>query len=209
MPIRLKDQRANKVVAATLHVGLTEDQVRSAQNAWEQERKDGIKQLLQQGWKLEELPKHWGWNWTRKISRLPDPLLAFCGVECNGQMQGMMEMAKEGYLCKLPDQKGKPLVYVKYVETAPWNIRLLNPNPMYGGIGSRLMRVAIDLSNAEGYKGRIGLHSLPGKGAGQPEWFYEHVCHMEPVETERNAEGLLYFEMTENEAITFLNGGKP
>jgi len=57
-------------------------------------------------------------------------------------MQGMIEVAKEGYLAKLPAQRGKPLIYVRYIETAPWNIKLLEPKPRYGGVGARLIRVA-------------------------------------------------------------------
>ena len=72
-------------------------------------------------------------------------------------MQGLLEVAKEGYLAKLPIQKGKPLIYVKYIETAPWNIKLLDPNPRFGGVGSRLIRIAVELSLSEDCKGRVGL----------------------------------------------------
>jgi len=119
----------------------------------------------------------------------------------------MLEVAKEGYLAKLPSEKGKPLIYVRYLETAPWNIRILKPNPRYGGVGSRLIRAAVELSIDEGYKGRIGLHSLPGKNKGEPEWFYERTCRMQPIEGERDGEGLLYFELTPDKATEFLRGG--
>jgi hypothetical protein len=208
IPIRLRDLHKAETVDALLHNGLTEEQIRTTQSEWEPIRKQSIEALLQQGYPIEELPKHWGWNWTRKISQLGNPLLGFYGIECEGQMQGLLEVAKEGHLAKLPTQKGKPLIYVKYVETAPWNIKLLDPKPRYGGIGSRLIRIAVDLSIEESCKGRVGLHSLPGEKKGEPEWFYHHVCLMEPMEAERDGEGLLYLELTEEKADEFLKGGK-
>lgn len=204
--IRLKDQRRNEPVDAILHEGLSDQEVTEAQEAWEPIRKSAIERLLHEGWKLDQLPKHYGWDWTRKINRLTDPLLTFYGIECNGQMQGMVEIAKEGYLAKLSSQKGKPLVYVKYIETAPWNIKILEPSPLYGGVGSRLIRAAVELSVQENCRGRVGLHSLPGNNKGEPEWFYGTVCKMEPMELERDGEGLLYFEMTEETSNRFLQG---
>jgi hypothetical protein len=206
--IGLLDLHKNEVVDALLHVGLTEEQIRTAQEEWEPFRKEAIERLLSRGYTLDQLPKHWGWDWTRKIRQLGNPLLGFYGVECGGKMQGLLEVAKEGYLAKLPVQKGKPLIYVKYLEVAAWNIKLLESKPRYGSVGSRLMRVAIELSMTEDCKGRVGLHSLPGDKKGEPEWFYGNVCGMEPMEAERDGEGLLYFELTPEKADEFLKGGK-
>ena len=164
--------------------------------------------MYNEGHAIDSLPKHWGWDWRRKISRLGDPLLGFYGIECEGKMQGLLEVAKEGYRARLPVQKGKPLVYVKYVEVAAWNMKLLTPKPRFGGVGARLIRAAIELSLDEDYKGRLGLHSLPDDKKGEPEWFYKNVCKMEPMETERDGEGLLYFELTPERAQEFLKGGK-
>lgn len=205
--IRLYDSLKGEPVDALLHVGLTEDQIRAAQADWEPVRKQAIERLHREGVALDALPKHWGWDWTRKISRLGSKVLGFFGIECAGQMQGMIEVAKEGYLAKLPAQKGKPLIYVRYIETAPWNLKLLEPKPRYGGVGARLIRVATELSLDEGYKGRVGLHSLPGQNKGEPEWFYGNTCKMQPIEAERDGEGLLYFELTPEKATDFLKGG--
>jgi hypothetical protein len=204
--IRLYDFLKKEVVDALLHVGLSEEQIRSAQNEWEPIRKRAIEKLHRDGVPVDSLPKHWGWDWTRKISRLGSKVVGFYGIECEGQMQGMLEAAKEGYLAKLPSQKGKPLIYVRYIETAPRNLRLLEPNPHFGGVGSRLIRAAVELSLEEECKGRIGLHSLPGNNKGEPEWFYQNTCKMEPIEAERDGEGLLYFELTPEKATEFLSG---
>ena len=108
-------------------------------------------------------------------------------------MQGLLEVSKEGHFAKLPSQKGKPLIYVKYVETAPSNIKLLEPKPIFGGVGARLIRVAVELSLDEDCKGRVGLHSLPGNKKGETEWFYQQVCLMEPMEARTGRGGALIF----------------
>jgi hypothetical protein len=204
--IGLYDYQKKEVVDALLHVGLSEEQIRAAQSDWEPIRKRAIERLHRDGVPLDALPKHWGWDWTRKVSRLGSKVFGFYGIECEGKMQGMLEAAKEGYLAKLASQKGKPLIYVRYIETAPWNLKLLEPNPRYGGVGSKLIRAAVDLSLEEGYKGRIGLHSLPGNNKGEPEWFYRSTCKMESIEAERDGEGLPYFELTPEKATEFLSG---
>jgi hypothetical protein len=206
--VRLWDRRKGSAVDAILHIGLTEDQIRDTQSKWEPLRKAAIRGLLNEGMSIDRLPKHWGWDWTRKISRLNHPLLGFFAIEADGEIQGLMEVAKEGHRAQLPGEDGKPLIYVKYIEVAPWNSKLLDPEPTYGGVGSRLIRAAIELSIQEDCKGRIGLHSLPGSNEGEPEWFYKSHCRMEPIESERNDEGLLYFEMSPERADEFLGGKK-
>ncbi|MDI3467792.1 MAG: hypothetical protein OJF50_006613 [Nitrospira sp.] len=206
--IRLLDLHTKNTVDALLHEGLTEEQIRAAQTEWEPIRKKAIEALYKQGVPMKDLPKHWGWDWTKKMRQLGDPLSGYYGIECGGKMQGLIMIEKEGHLAKLPVQKGKPLIYVKYIETAPWNVKLLDPKPRYGGVGSRLIRAAVELSISEDCKGRLGLHSLPGNKHGEPEWFYKDVCKMEPLEEERDGEGLLYFELTVENAEQFMRGGQ-
>ena len=205
--IGLLDLHKGGVVDAFLHSELTEAQIRAAQEEREPVRKAAIERLHDEGHALDSLPKHWGWDWRRKISRLGDPLLGFYGIECDGKMQGLLEVAKEGHLARLPAQKGKPLICVKYIEVAAWNMKLLAPMPRFGGVGARLIKAAVELSLSEDCKGRLGLHSLPGGDKGGPEWFYGNVCKMESMETERDGEGLLYFELTPERAQEFLKGG--
>ena len=208
IPVRIFDRHKAETVDALLYIGLTEEQIYATQGEWESLRKSSIARLLEQGIPKENLPKHWGWDWTRKISRLSDKLIGFYGIECEGKMQGMIEVEKERHFAKLPSQKNQSLVYVTYLETAPWNNLILEPKPRFAGVGARLMLAAVDLSLEEDCKGRVGLHSLPGKNKGEPEWFYQEICWMEPIESERNWEGLLYFELTPENADKFLSGEK-
>ena len=79
--------------------------------------------------------------------------------------------------------------------------------PRYRGVGTILIRAAIELSKIEEFKGRIGLHSLP-----QANHFYANTCGMTDLgieTTDKNHEGLRYFEMTPEQAQAFIEkGGK-
>jgi len=85
--IKLVDLHKGAVVDAVLHVGLTDEQIRRAQPEWEPVRKESIARLHDEGHPLEEPPKHWGWDSTRQISRLGNPLLGFYGIECEGKIR--------------------------------------------------------------------------------------------------------------------------
>ncbi len=58
--------------------------------------------------------------------------------------------------CRLPEQEGKALVYVDYVEVAPWNLKpltnALGQKPRYNAIGSRLIEAAVLRSKEEDCK---------------------------------------------------------
>ena len=66
-----------------------------------------------------------------------------------------------GKNARLDPDKGKPLVYVDFVETAPWNAKEFTSSPIYKGVGVRLIQAAARLSIDESFSGRVGLHSLP------------------------------------------------
>ena len=61
-----------------------------------------------------------------------------------------------------------------------------------------MVRTAVELSLAEGFKGRIGLHSLP-----QTARFYRTVCGMADLGPDPSYHNLGYFEMTEGQAVNF------
>lgn len=104
---------------------------------------------------------------------------------------------------RLAATRGKPLVYVDYIETAPWNLKEFTTQPRYGGVGVRLIEAAVRFSLDEGFGGRVGLHSLP-----QSESFYENVCGMTRGEIDQQYEDLRWFELTAINVKKFL-GGKP
>ncbi len=63
--------------------------------------------------------------------------------------------------CQIESQYRRRLVYISALATGPWNRPEINNHPTYRGVGRNLVNFAIARSEALGYQGRIGLHSLP------------------------------------------------
>ena len=123
-------------------------------------------------------------------------------IVCNGLTQGMMIVDTVKKRCRFDTQKGQHLVYVEFIETAPWNRAELFAPPRYRGIGSILIRAAIALSDDSEFHGRIGLHSLP-----QANGFYATTCGMMDLGADPDYQGLHYFEMTPEQARAFVAKG--
>jgi hypothetical protein len=92
---------------------------------------------------------------------------------------------------------GQTLVYVGFLEVAPWNTRSLASHPRFRAVGTTLMYGAVEVSRRKGWAGRVGLHALP-----QAEAFYERIG-MARFEADREHEGLAYFEFTAEVARRF------
>ncbi|MEH2393829.1 MAG: GNAT family N-acetyltransferase [Nostoc sp.] len=70
---------------------------------------------------------------------------------------------------------------------------------MYKGVGSSLLKFAIEHSFYLDYKGRLGLHSLPGA-----ENFYRKFG-MVDLGYDSNKQGLRYFEISSDQAEKILS----
>ena len=70
--------------------------------------------------------------------------------------------------------------------------------PRFGLVGKVFLAGAIQLSRDTGFRGRVGLHSLP-----QADPFY-HSCGMTDLDIDPAVENLRYFEMTPAQAQAFL-----
>jgi hypothetical protein len=99
---------------------------------------------------------------------------------------------------KLAAHKGRDLVYVELLATAPWNRKKLLPDPLYKGVGPMLIATAISHSHDLGSKGRLGLHSLP-----QSEPWYRDFAGFSDLGYDTLKE-MQYFEVTEEQAAAFL-----
>jgi hypothetical protein len=116
-------------------------------------------------------------------------------VECQGQPQGLMAVLRSPRRSRLGDGH---VVYVDYVETAPWNLKSSNASPRFSGVGTCLLAEAVRLSFESGFGGRVGLHSLP-----QAEAFYTR-CGMTQVGADPSYFDLVYFEYTAQQASDWL-----
>lgn len=196
IPTTLLSKPTNEPVGAHLIDGVTRDLLIKTELAWAALRIEGAKYIQASG---ANVPEHWHWNWGKKSANID--LLAYrCfGIECDDEMQGLMLVNTIKFTSRLQDQRNKPLVYVDYIEAAPWNTKNLAPSPRYGAVGKRLIEAAIRFSLVEEFGGRIGLHSLP-----QSEQFYENACGMTRGEIDPRCENLRWFELTEGHAKKFL-----
>jgi hypothetical protein len=190
--------------AAELWDAITEKQLEDWEGEWLPELFKAMQRLRRAGVERKHWPQSRHWDWRKKTAALQG-MLANPGysVMCAGLTQGMMLVDTTTKRCRLESQKGKNLVYVSFVENAPWNRReLLFDPPRYRGVGTILIRAAIELSKEEEFKGRIGLHSLP-----QSNGFYANVCGMTDMGIDQAYEGLRYFEMTPEQADGFIAKG--
>ena len=200
--IYLLDVTSGGAVEATLRDAIEESQLVDWQTRWQPALIAVLQELAQRRVPIAEWPQSWHWNWRTKIAQVQG-LLAFHGfsVICEGVTQGLMRVDLR-QAARVPSQQGKPLVYVDYLEVAPWNRPELGRVPRYRGVGTALVSAAVVLSEQEGFKGRIGLHSLP-----QADAFYHDRCGMTDLGPDPSCQNLRYFEMTPEQALVFLAEG--
>src|SRR6266853_969369 len=144
-------------------------------------------------WQIEDA--HWNWRW--KKGRYTDPDYRTFAVENGDRAEGLMlcEIRRTGHDC---------LVYVEYLQTAPWNRKVPDGSlQCVKAIGSLLLAVAIDLSKQQNCSGRVGLHSLP-----QAASWYRDVCHMTDHGADASYQNLHYFEFSPSAAEGFLSERK-
>jgi hypothetical protein len=138
---------------------------------------------------------HWDWIDKAKVAATMLGQETFA-VEC-GDTQGLMLVDLNGF-GRLDAQKGRELVYVEFLATAPWNRYKTVPSPRYKGVGRVLVATALSLSIESGFHGRLGLHSLP-----QSEGWYRDVARFTDLGLDV-PKHMHYFEITKEQAIAFL-----
>lgn len=194
----LLDKRARKAVAVTLLERIDTDYAKAVDDSWLTYIATAKAKAAAAKAPFPRI-EHAHWSWFEKVKAtahlLPTPTMA---VECDGETQGLMLIDTDRRLARLPSQKGLPVVYIDYLASAPWNLPLLEAVPRFGGVGTILVRAAIETSLDLGFKGRIGLHSLP-----QSETWYERI-RMEAVGIDAHKQNLKYYEMTPEVAQAFI-----
>jgi len=146
-------------------------------------------------------PEHDHWNWDERSHDLKFTAYRCLGIQYEGDVQGLMMISMLAIQGRAKAHGAKPVLYIKYIESAPWNLKAYaGEEARFGGVGVSLIRAAIAVSVEEEFRGRVALHSLP-----QSEAFYTKL--MEDLGIDHNMEGLRYFEMTEEQAHKFMKGG--
>jgi len=194
-PTRLFDRATDKVVAAEILNEISRDELIDVHLDWQPARLEALKSLRAEG---KPWPENWHWDWGTKADNLNFLAYRCFAVECEGRTQGLMMISTIGWRGRIGIQAGKPMLYIEYIESAPWNLAGLVENPQFAGVGIALMQTAIQVSADEGFAGRIALHSLP-----QSQPFYRRYMNDLGIDS-THAEQLCYFEMTEQQANEFV-----
>lgn len=202
-PVRLREIASQKLVDAELHDAITQQHLEDWRLQWLPALAAIRQRLATKSIKAEEWPQSSHWNWQAKLANLQKLLSSqSLSVVRDNITQGMMCIDTAGKRAQLKGQENQHLVYIDYLETAPWNWS--GPHydpPRYGLVGSVLVHAAIQISLAEGFKGRVGLHSLPQSVA-----FYERRGFVNlGGDPAVNKGKTPYFEMTPELAQKFLN----
>ena len=206
-PVELVQREGGELVEATLLDGLTAKDLLVVERAWAPTRAGLIAELLKRGVPRPEWPQSVHWDWSRKAPELHLLQASGFGIVTGSEWQGALMTKTAACVARLKDDSGKPLVYVDFLEAAPWNWRVkpLGQVGRFKGVGALLFREAVLQSMREGFHGRVGLHSLP-----QAESFYDQECGMTRVAPDPKKQNLVYFEFTRQQAQRFLQkGSKP
>lgn len=190
-------------VEAELLDGVRPEDLALVERAWGPTRLEIYEALLKAGVPRARWPESLHWDWTKKAPDLKLLAASGFGIVCEKKWQGLLLAKTAGHQAALSPDKGKPLVYVDYIETAPWNWRIeaIAQEGEWQAVGSLLFRKAVVLSLDEGFRGRLGLHALP-----QAERYYTEACGMTAVGRDSSKQNLMYFEYTAEQATRFLDG---
>src|SRR6266403_103710 len=188
--IFLQRAKTNKLVEASLLDEVTDRHLALWESSW-----CPAMEAYCEGRTARNKPEdhHWDWKWKADEWR---PLLGYhsFAIVCENDLQGLI-LVSDFKSARLRVQFGKPIVYVEFVATAPWNRPELQKPPRFRGVGTVMVAAAVELSWELGYRGRIGLHSL---AAAEP--FYRDRCGMTKLGKDRGHQGLPYYEMTQKQA---------
>jgi hypothetical protein len=210
VPTTLLSSATKSAVPAELHDDVTLDILFDAEELWAPERVRFLRDCLRAGVKPDELPQSIHWNWSLKAIKIPGlvagPLSPYrmFGIKADGEWQGLLLAKGVGYQARI-GAPGRDVVYVDFVESAPWNWREDKAGRVarFKGVGPQLIDLAIRWSIDLGMKGRVGLHSLP-----QADSFYRDKCGCTDLGIDPKYQPpLRYFEFTEAQALDFI--GRP
>lgn len=201
--VEIVRRNGGEVVQATLLEGLKPPDLLVVEREWGPVRSELMQDLLSGNVPRREWPESLHWDWREKARELKLLASAGFGIVFEKRWQGAMLTKTASHVAQLGADRGKPLVYIDYLEVAPWNwnVKRLSQHGEFKGVGSVLMWKALQQSSEEGFHGRIGLHALPGA-----ESFYEKFG-MTPLGRDPAKQNLLYFELSRADAQRHLNEG--
>lgn len=172
VPVELWRRKGDGWVDATIHAELSPADLTLLERSWGGARLSLFGDLEKADVPRKCRPESLHWDWRKKIDELKLLESRGFGVLCEDEWQVAMMTRTASCVSRLDESKGKPLVYIDYLETAPWNwkVEALGRLGKFGGLGTLMFRLAVVQSIEEGFAGRVGLHALP-----QAEPFYAGI----------------------------------
>lgn len=204
--IRIPRRGVDQPVESELHDDLSVEDLFLAERSWTVERASIMAELRRRGVPREDWPESLHWNWWKKAGDLRLLGTTQYGIFCEGRWQALLMAKTVPYTARLAPDKGKPLVYVDFVEAAPWNWKVpaIDQDREFLALGSTLLKAAVQQSLKEEFHGRVGLHALP-----KAETFYGGIG-MTPLGADSQKQNLVYFEFSRENAQHFVTkGSKP
>lgn len=195
--VPLKELRTGKIVEAQFHSRVDGPVAKRADDSWTTYLAQA-KAVAATAGSVFTPTEDDHWRWELKV-RLTAKLLSYgcMGVEFQGQVQGLMLFVTDGRFSRLPGKGTLPLIYLEFLATAPWNRAEVVQIPQLAGVGTVLLRAAVEASLDLGFKGRIGLHSLPGAEA----WYDRRGLSSLGLDAKKR---MKYYEFTESQAAAFI-----
>jgi hypothetical protein len=130
------------------------------------------------------------WDWFKKSYQFTSDEYEWFFLFCEDKPQGacLIYHPKSSALCE------ENIFYVEYLAVAPWNRDCLVRQREYKGVGSILLKAALNYSVQKlGLSPGFSLHSLP-----QAKEYYEKLKMVNVKEMDKGP--LLYFELSQQEA---------
>lgn len=198
--IQIVSNRNNgRLVNALLVEDPTDRYIEATDKLWRVYRKRFVDALKATGKPIPD-HNHWSWKWKLEQELAKKALFKCFAILSNNEPQGLLLLNYgQEYTARLQEQRGQPLLYVAYIESAPWNVPGYCDAPCFSGIGTLLYKASVEFSIRLGFAGRVGLHALPNV-----EKFYANRCRMRDCGKDQSHDGLVYFESTPKDSLAFL-----
>lgn len=191
MHVHLYDRFTQAAVSADI-VSMTECHFQLANSSWATS--------FQQRYRTQKNDDDF-WMWNASIDHLGSVIHRYrmrsFALIVDEKILGVLFLQTETQLSRL--QCHCPLVYVRYVATAPWNRPDKCEPGRLRGVGTALMAWATEVSRESGCGGRLGLHSLQTSDA-----FYLRLGFRN-LGLDAAHRGMRYFELSEPSDARFLN----
>jgi hypothetical protein len=124
-------------LVAVLREDMKPEDLAAIEGEWGPHRAMLRQELTRRGIERQRWPQSLHWNWTRKGPDLKLLESKCFAIEYEKAIQGVMLTKTASFVSRL--DKGKPLVYIDYLESAPWNwnVAELHAQVSFAALGPR------------------------------------------------------------------------